>query len=181
MSAKALSRANNEVESAFGCQDNNPPITNGNSVDVTVNLIDNLPRIAGSYDVTNTFSITDAICNPDGQGGYDGVLPGGVCLAIDLIGRLATDPASFLVGEGNGDTGLIGLIVDFLPDNGLLGDLKNAINSFLNNGFIAGLGRDALNSFFDDWINNNAPSWAKSAVDITGDIYKSLKELRFPA
>lgn len=178
VSAKALSRANNEVESAFGCQDNNPPITNGNSVDVTVNLIDNLPRIAGSYDVTNTFSITDAICNPDGQGGYDGVLPGGVCLAIDLIGRLATDPASFLVGEGNGDTGLIGLIVDFLPDNGLLGDLKNAINSFLNNGFIAGLGRDALNSFFDDWINNNAPSWVKSAVDITGDIYKSLKEFK---
>lgn len=178
VAARARSRANDEVESAFGCQDNNPPITNGNSVEVVVNLLDNLPRIAGAYDITNTFSITDAICNPDGSGGYDGVLPGGVCLAIDLIGRLATDPASFLVGAGSGDTGLIGLIVDFLPDDGLLGDLKSAINSFLSNTFIAALGRDALNSYFEEWIDNNAPAWLTDTVDITGDIYKSLKEFK---
>ncbi len=178
VAARSTSRANSEVEAAFGCQDGNPPILNGNSVNVVVNLIDHLPRVAGAYDVTNTFSITDAICNPDGAGGYDGVLPGGVCLAIDLIGRLATDPASFLLGEGNGDQGLIGLIVDFLPDNGLLGDLKGAITSFLNNGFISGLGRDALNGFFESWINDKAPSWVKGTVDITGDIYESLKEFK---
>lgn len=178
VSARAFSRANGEVESAFGCTDNNPPIQNGNSVDVVVNLIDHLPRVAGSYDLNNTFSITDAICNPDGMGGYSGVLPSGVCLSIDLIGRLATDPASFLVGEGNGDTGLIGLIVDYLPDNGLLGDLKDAINNFLGNGFISGLGRDALNSFFETWINEKAPAWVKNSVDITGDIYESLEEFR---
>ncbi len=178
VSARALSRENSEVELAFGCQDGNPPITNGNSVDVIVDLQDYIPRLKGDFNVTHTFSITDAICNPDGNGGYDGVLPSGVCLAIDLIGRLATDPASFLIGTGGGDNGLIGLIVDLLPDGGLLGDLKNAINSFLNNSIINGIGRDAINDFFEDWLADNAPSWVQSAFNITGDIYESLKEFR---
>jgi len=178
VSAHAMSRANSEVELAFGCTDGNPPITNGNSVSVLVRLDDYIPRIKGVYDVTHTFSITDAICNPQAGGGYSGVLPSGVCLAIDLLGRLATDPASFIVGQGNGDTGIIGLIVDFLPDNGVLGQLKSAINSFLGNNLIQGLGRDALNTFFSNWINNNAPAWVKGAVNITGDIYASLKEFR---
>jgi hypothetical protein len=176
--ARAYSRQNGDVEAAFGCTDGNPPIENGISVDVLVDLVDNLPRVAGAYDVTHTISIRDAVCMPDGSGGYTGVLPSGVCLAIDLIGRLATDPASFLLGEGNGDTGLIGLIVDFLPDSGLLGDLKDAITSFLDNQLINGIGRDALNQFFQDWIDNNAPPWAQNAVTITGDIYDTLQNLR---
>ncbi len=176
--ARAYSRSNGDVEAAFGCTDNNPPIENGISVDVLVDLVDNLPRIAGAYDVTHTISITDAVCMPDGSGGYTGVLPSGVCLAIDLIGRLATDPASFLLGEGNGDNGLIGLIVDFLPDSGFLGDLKDAITSFLDNSLINGIGRDALNQFFQDWIDNNAPAWAQNTIAITGDIYKTLQDLK---
>lgn len=180
VAAHAMSRANSEVELAFGCKDNNPPIENGNSVSVLVNLEDHIPRVKGVYDVTHTFSITDAICNPDGMGGYAGVLPSGVCLTIDLLGRLATDPASFLLGDGNNpaDSGIIGVIVDFLPDDGPLGTLKSAIESFLGNQLITGIGRDALNEFFSNWIDNNAPNWVKGTVNITGDIYESLKEFR---
>lgn len=179
VAARAMSRAyNGEVELATGCTDGNDPIVNGISVEVLVDLQDHLPRIAGSYNVTHTFSITDAICNPNGMGGYDGVLPSGVCLAIDLIGRLATDPASFILGTGNGDNGLIGLIVDFLPDSGFLGNLKSSIQSFLDNSLINGIGRDVLNDFFASWINDNAPPWVKGAVNITGDIYESLREFR---
>lgn len=178
VAAQAMSRDDGEVELAFGCTDSNPPIENGNSVNVIVRLEDHLPRLKGSFDVTHTFSITDAICDPQPNGGYAGVLPSGVCLAIDLLGRLATDPASFIVGTGNGDTGVIGLIVDFLPDDGILGTLKGAINSFLDNDLIQGLGRDALNEFFESWIENNAPDWVKGGIDITGDIYESLQEFR---
>lgn len=179
VSARAMSRDHSgEVELAFGCEGMNPPIEEGRSVDVVVDLLDYLPRLKGSFNVTHTFSITDAICNPNGMGGYDGVLPSGVCLAIDLIGRLATDPASFLLGTGGGDTGLIGLIVDFLPDSGFLGNLKNSIESFLNNSLVNGLGRQALNDFFENWIEDNAPGWVKGAVNITGDIYETLKEFQ---
>ncbi len=171
--ARGMSRNNVEVEAAFGCTDGNPPITNGMGVNVVVDLVDNLPRIAGTYDVNHTFSIIGAVCQPDGAGGFMGVIPGGVCQAIDLIGRLATDPGSFLVGDGM-SPGLLQLIVDFLPDGGL----KDSINSFLNNGFIQDVAGNVLNDFFREWIDEEAPAWVRNTINITGDIYESLQEFR---
>lgn len=169
--ARGQSRANENVESAFGCKDGNPPIENGASVDVLVDLKDNLPKVGGTYDVNHTFSVLGAVC-PDGGGG---VIPDGVCIAIELIGRLATDPASFFVGESGGtDTGILGLIVDFLPD----GSLKDTIQDFLGNNFLNGVIRDKLNEFFEDWIENNGPSWLSSGVNISADIFETLKQFK---
>lgn len=175
VSAQAFSRDNADVELASGCTEGNDPITNGASVEVTVDLADRLPTLKGSYDAVHIIRVNEAICGMDGA---SGVLPEGACTAIDLIGRLATDPASFLLGEGMGDTGLIGLIVEFLPDDGLLGDLKGAINSFIDNDTITGIGRDALNTFFEDWINMNAPDWVVNARNITADIYDTVSEFQ---
>jgi hypothetical protein len=171
--ARGFSRSNDEVEAAFGCKDENPSVENGMSVEVEVDLIDNLPRIAGTYDVTHVFSIKDTVCSKDMNGDYNGVLPSGVCIAIDLIGRLATDPGSFLVGDEDSD-GLLQLLVDFLPDGGF----KDTILSFLDNGFIQDLAGNVINDFASDWINNNAPEWVKDTVNITGDIYESLDEFK---
>ncbi len=169
--ARGKSRANANVESAFGCKDGNAPIENGESVDVLVDLNDNLPKIGGTYDVNHTFSILGSVC-PAGGGG---VIPDGVCTAIDLIGRLATDPASFFVGaDGGTDTGILGLIVDFLPD----GSLKTTIEDFLNNNLVSGVIRDKLNEFFTDWIENNGPSWLKSGINISADIFETLQEFK---
>lgn len=171
--ARAYNRNNEHVESAWGCKDSNPPIENGQSQSVVVRLVDNLPRLAGSYDITHVFSIQDAICAKDAAGNYAGALPSGVCTAIDLIGRLATDPGSFLVGDQNND-GLLQLIVDFLPD----GSFKDSINSFLGNNFIQDLAGNIINDFALDWINQNAPAWVRNAINITGDIYASLQQFR---
>lgn len=175
VSAQAYSRENGEVELAFGCEDENDPITNGASVEVTVDLGDHLPRLEGAYDVVHTIRVTEAVCGEDGM---SGVLPEGVCTAIDLVGRLATDPASFLLGEGMGDTGIIGLIVDFLPDDGVLGNLKSAITSFISSDLANAAGRDLLNDFFVDWINTEAPTWVQNARNITADIYDTVSEFR---
>jgi hypothetical protein len=172
--ARGFSRSNDEVEAAFGCKDMNPAVENGMSVTVEVDLIDNLPRIAGAYDVTHEFSIQDTVCAQDMNGDYMGVLPSGVCLAIDLIGRLATDPGSFLVGDENND-GLLQILVGFLPDGS---GLKDTIESFINNEFIQDLAGNVINDFAQDWINNNAPDWVKGAVNITGDLYESLQEFK---
>lgn len=172
--ARAFNRANEEVESAWGCKDGNPAIMDGMSVNVTVDLVDNLPRLAGTYDVTHVFSIQDAICMKDANGDYDGALPSGVCTAIDLIGRLATDPGSFLVGDDMGNDGLLQLLVGFLPD----GSFKDSIESFIGNSFIQNLAGDVINDFALEWINNNAPDWVRNVVNITGDIYESLQEFK---
>ncbi len=171
--ARGKSRSNPEVEAAFGCKDGNPAVENGQSVDVLLDLDDNLPKVGGTYDVNHTFNIVGAVCPPGGGG----VLPGGVCTAIELIGRLATDPASFFVGESGGtDTGILGLIVDFLPDS--LSSFKETIQDFLGNGFINDVIRDQLNDFFKDWIENNGPAWLNSASNISADIFETLKEFR---
>ncbi len=177
VAVRAQSRDNAEVELAAGCADNNPAIENGNSVDVTVDLYDHLPRVKGDFAVTHTFAIQDAVCMQQPDGSFAGVLPSGVCTAIDLIGKLATDPASFLVGEA-GSSGLLDLIVDFLPDDGLLGDLKGTIQTFLDNDLITGIAGDALNTFFDDWLTMNAPDWVVSSFDITADIFETLNSFR---
>lgn len=171
--ARGFNRNNEHVESAWGCKDNNPPIANGQSQTVLIDLVDNLPRLAGSYAVTHVFSIQDAICAKDAAGNYSGALPSGVCTAIDLIGRLATDPGSFLVGDDNND-GLLHLLLDFLPD----GSFKNSIASFLNNNFVKDLAGNMINDFALDWINNNAPAWVTNAINITGDLYETMQEFR---
>lgn len=171
--ARAYSRANDEVESAFGCKDGNPPVENGMSVNVEVDLVDNLPRIAGTYDVTHVFSITDTVCAQDMNGDYMGVLPSGVCLAIDLIGRLATDPGSFLVGDENND-GLLQILADFLPEGGI----KDSVQSLLDNGFVRDIAGNVFNELAQDWIDNNAPSWVRDTVNITADLYESLEEFK---
>lgn len=173
--ARGKSRVNPNVEAsfeaAFGCKDGNPPIENGQSQDILVDLKDNLPQIAGIYNMNHTFSIEGAVCP---QGG-NGVIPEGVCTAIKLIGRLATDPASFFIGEDRaGDTGVLGLIVDFLPE----GSLKETITNFLDNGIVKNTLKTKLNEFFKEWIDNKAPAWVKGAVNITADIYETLKEFR---
>ena len=169
--ARGKSRSNPDVESAFGCKDGNAPIENGESVEVLVDLNDNLPQVGGTYDVNHTFSVLGAVC-PDAGGG---VIPDGVCTAIELIGRLATDPASFFIGEDGGtDSGILGLIVDFLPD----GSLKDTIQDFLGSNLISGVIRDKLNEFFENWIENNGPSWLKSGIDISADIFETLKEFK---
>ncbi len=175
VSAQAYSRADSEVELAFGCEDQNDPITNGASVEVTVELADYLPRLEGTYNAVHTIRVTEAVCGMDGS---SGVLPEGVCTTIDIIGRLATDPASFLLGEGMGDTGVIGIIVEFLPDEGVLGTLKGAIEQFIGNDTIAGIGREALNGYFEDWINMNAPEWVVNSRNITADIYDTISEFQ---
>lgn len=180
VAALAQSRDSAEVELAMGCKDGNPAIDQGTSVDVVVPLNDHLPRLKGTYDVTHTINIKDAVCEPQADGTYNGALPSGVCKSIDLLGRLATDPASFLLGNGTAvdDAGIIGLIVDFLPEDGTLGDLKGYITDFLNNDIISGIGRDALNAFFNEWITVNAPEWVRDSIDITEDIYKSISEFK---
>ncbi|QDG54521.1 hypothetical protein FIV42_28385 [Persicimonas caeni] len=169
VAAWAKSLDNNEVEVAYGCADNNPEITNGQPVDVLVTLVDHIPTITGEYAVTHQFDLT-------------GALPDNVRTVVELIGRLATDPGSFVVGcpdSGTADCpagspGIVQLLVDFLPD----GDLKDSIESFLGSSIGNGLVRDAINSIADNWIQNDAPDWVRNAVNITGDIYRTLREFK---
>jgi hypothetical protein len=167
--AKAFSAQNDEVEVAYGCKDGNPPIENGQPVDVIVPLIDYIPHIVGEYSVTHSFDLRDA-------------LPENVRQIVDLIGLLATDPGAFLVGCPDGGSGcpaggvdgLVQILVDFLP----AGDLRDTITDFLNSSIGNGIVRDAINGIADDWLDNNAPEWLDNTVDISGDIYETLKEFR---
>lgn len=168
--ARAYSRNNEEVMSAWGCNADAPLVENGMSAQVTVPLVDNLPRIGGEYQITHTFSIRDGVCNPDGSGGYDGVIPDGVCLGIDLVGRLATDPASFIIGTMGNQDGLIHLVLGFLPQN-----VQDQLNQLLGNGFLNAAARDLLNDLFSAWLEDRAPSWLGTTVDVTRDIYESFE------
>ncbi len=170
VAAWAKSLDNSEVEVAYGCSDNNPEISDGENVNVTVTLIDHIPTITGEYEVTHEFDLT-------------GALPDNVRTVVELIGRLATDPGSFVVGcpdsssDPNcpsGSPGIVQLLVDFLPD----GELKDAIDGFLNSSLGNSVMRDAINSIADNWIQNEAPDWVRDTVNITADIYKTLRNFR---
>ncbi|MFP4597871.1 MAG: hypothetical protein ACLFVJ_06450 [Persicimonas sp.] len=174
---RAMALDNDTVEAAYGCKDDNPTIENGQPVEVTVPLIDHLPEIGpmgdntlAEYKVTHDFDLT-------------GALPDNVRNIVELIGRLATDPGSFIVGcpdDSNdsdcpaGSPGLAQILVDFLPD----GELKDAIESFLESSIGNSLVRDAINDIAQNWLDDSAPDWLNDTVDITADIYKSIRRFR---
>jgi hypothetical protein len=162
---------NNDVEVAYGCTDGNPPVESGTPVDVTVTLVDHIPTITGEYEVTHEFDLT-------------GALPDNVRTVVELIGRLATDPGSFVAGcpENSNDPdcpagtdGLVDLLLDFLPADS---SFRDTIESALDSSIGRALVRDAVNSVADDWIDNSAPDWVADTVNVTGDIYKTLREFR---
>jgi hypothetical protein len=161
---------NGDVEVAYGCTDGNPAIEAGNSVDVVVDLVDHIPNIVGTYDVVHEFDLVDA-------------LPPNIQTVVGLIGRLANDPGSFVVGCPDnptdpeacpaGSPGIINLLVDFLPD----GSFKDAITGFLDSGIGNAVARDAINEIAGNWIDS-APPWVGNTVNITGDIYDTLRQFR---
>lgn len=170
--AYAYLPTNEAVEVAMGCKDNNPAVETGTTVRVTVPLIKNLPNIKGDYRIVQKFDLRDG-------------LPDNVRLVVDLLGTLISDPGAFIVGcEASDNTcaiptdGLVNILVDFLPDGGALGDLKDAIKSFLDSNFTQSVARNVINDALDDYLQNNpnVPSWVKDGRQITTDIYNTLKE-----
>ncbi len=167
---KAYSEVNENVEVVFGCTDNNPPIQNGVSVIVDVELFDHIPHLKGTFAVSHSFDLRDT-------------LPENIRRIVDIIGRVATDPGSFIVGCGagstgcppNGSEGLINILVDFLPD----GQFAQTINDILGNNLVRNIVRDSINNLFQDWITSeNVPSWATNSVQLTQDIYETLSNFR---
>jgi hypothetical protein len=173
--AQAYDRSNPDVEVAVGCVDGNPPVENGSPVTVTVPLIKNLPYVLGEYNVVHEFDLISG-------------LPQNIQNIVNLLGYAISSPGTFIVGcESTGandeacpvsTSGLIDLVIDFLPDDGLLGDLKDAIEAATANGFVRDTIRNTINSAVDDFINNNAnvPSWIKDTRTITQDILNTLQK-----
>ena len=166
VAAFAYWRENDQVEMAFGCKDENPAVSGGTAVQVTVDLKDHFPDVVGVYDVNHSFDLRDG-------------LPPTVRVVVDLIGKLTTNPGEFLVGcDPNNDEcgspdGLIQLLLDldFIPQN-----IKDTINDVIGNPLIRATITDLLNNALLDasWL----PSWAKGGIDVTADIYNTLKEFR---
>lgn len=171
VAARAWSRSNEEVEVSAGCKDGNDPVTNGNPVYVTVPLVKHMPRLVGDYRVVHTFDLRDG-------------LPTSVRTVVDLLGTAITDPGAFVVGCEASDPncaiptdGLVNVLINVLPDSGVLGDLKDAIEAFLNNSFSKTVVRDVINDAFENLLNSdNLPSWLGTGVNITQDIYNTLKQ-----
>lgn len=171
VAAKGYSLTNDEVEVTYGCKANNPAVANGLPVTVRVGLLDHFPLVTGTYNVVHSFDLR--------QG-----LPPSVRTVVDMIGRVVTDPGSFVVGcPPNppdpsvcppGSEGIIQILADFLPD----GDLKNSILSFLNSNIANAVIRDLVNELFFTYFNTNAPDWLRTTRTITEDIYNTLKQFR---
>jgi hypothetical protein len=174
--ARAYARSNDDVEVAVGCKDNNPPVTNGMPVEVIVPLLKNLPNLVGTYRVVHTFDLRDG-------------LPQNVRTVVDLLGVLVSSPGDFIIGCGcqtGGSNcmatsmcpiptaGLLSIIFNILPDDGVLGDLKEAIESFLSSGFGQQVARDTINGLFEN-LKSRLPSWAQTGLQVTTDIYETLK------
>jgi hypothetical protein len=174
--ARAYARSNDSVEVAVGCKDNNPKVEGGLPVEVIVPLLKRLPNMVGTYRVVHSFDLRDG-------------LPANVRTVVDLLGVLVSSPGDFIVGCGcqQGGTncmatmecpiptdGLLSIIFNVLPDSGVLGDLKNAIDGFLGSNFGQAVARDAINGLFDNFFSN-LPSWAQDGRQIVTDIYDTLK------
>lgn len=167
---KGYSEANENVEVVYGCADNNPAIENGISVVVDVELFDHIPNLKGVFNVSHSFDLRDT-------------LPENIRRIVDIIGRVATDPGSFIVGCNAGSTGcpaagsegIINILADFLPD----GTFSQTINDILSNNLVRGIVRDSINTLFNDWINSDSvPAWATNSVQLTQDIYETLRNFR---
>ncbi len=172
--ATAFDRANPEVEVAVGCVDGNPPVENGSPVTVVVPLIKNLPYIQGEYNVVHEFDLISG-------------LPQNIQNIVNLLGYAISSPGTFIVGCESGGandtdcpvstTGLIDLVIDFLPDDGLLGDLKDAIEAATANGFVEDTIRNSINDLVDDFFEReNTPAWVRDSRAITQDILNTLKK-----
>lgn len=163
VAAHAYSYENGEVEAAYGCEDDTDEVDSGSAVEVEVELIDHLPQVAGEYAVTHHFDLRDA-------------LPDRVRGVVNLIGRLATDPGSFVLGcpDDGGEecpddaTSLVGILVDFLPD----GDLKDSIEDFVDSDIANAVARDAINQVAEDWLSQ-VPGY-----DEAGDVYDTMRQFR---
>lgn len=160
---------NGDVEVAYGCTAPNPTIEAGESVDVLVELVDHMPNIVGQFNVIHEFDLV-------------GALPDNVQTVVNLIGRLANDPGSFVVGCPSGSTdpgcpagsqGLLNLLADFLPD----GNFKDAINGFLDSNIGNSVLRDAINAVAQSWLDR-APAWVGNTVNVTGDIVDTLTHFK---
>ena len=173
--AQAYSRTNDSVEVAVGCKDSNPAVENGTPVEVVVPLIKNLPYIKGNYNAVHEFDLISG-------------LPENIQNIVNLLGYAISSPGTFIVGcESMGPNddecpvttgGLSDVLINVLPDDGLLGDLKDALDSFLNSGFAKDAVRDTINDAVDDFLNNNpnVPSWLKDSRTITADILDTLRK-----
>ena len=172
--AQAYSRSNADVEVAVGCVDGNPPVENGVPVTVTVPLIKNIPYIKGEYNAVHEFDLISG-------------LPQNIQNIVNLLGYAISSPGTFIVGcepSGANDdecpvatSGLIDIVVGVLPDDGVLGDFKDAIVAATNNQFVRDTIRNTINDAVDDFIDNNSnvPSWIKDARTVTQDILNTLK------
>ncbi len=167
---KGYSELNENVEVVFGCTDNNPAIENGISVVVDVALFDHIPNLKGVFNVSHSFDLRDT-------------LPENIRRIVDIIGRVATDPGSFIVGcnagsagcPPGGSEGIINILADFLPD----GTFSQTINDILGNNLVRGIVRDSINTLFEQWINSDSvPAWATNSVQLTKDIYETLGNFR---
>ena len=185
---KAYERADDRVEVSMGCMPGtmNPAIENGMPATVTVPLIKHIPYMVGSYEVLHTFSLIDAF-------------PPNMARIINLIGTLVTDQGAFIIGCGSPDpntgelmatadcpvptAGIAKLLVDFLPDGGALGQLKETIESFLESSFAREVARATINDAVQNFINTNGnvPGWVKNSVNITADVYANLRNFRVNA
>ncbi len=186
--ARAYDRTNDNVEIAAGCMPGsmNPRIMNGMPVTVTVPLLKHIPYMVGDYDVVHDFSLIDAF-------------PPNVARIVNLVGTLVSDQGAFIVGCGEENMttgeleptadcpvpteGIAALLVDALPEDGALGQLRETIESFLDSGFAREVARQTINDAVNDFIdtNSNVPSWVKDGLNITEDVYSNLKNFRVEA
>ncbi|TXD37789.1 hypothetical protein FRC98_08885 [Lujinxingia vulgaris] len=152
-----------EVSVAVGCSENNPPVQNGVSTVVEIELFDYFPTIAGTYQVTHAFDLRSG-------------LPPSVRDVIDLIGTLAESPARFILGcpatidycEG-GTRGLLDFLLDFAGDS--LGGFADTLRDFQSNGTLLALALD----FLDDTLEGLLPQWAVDGQQIIGDVVSMLE------
>lgn len=169
--AEGKLRSNDRVQVAFGCKDGNPPIQSGQGVNIDLELTDHVPNVVGQYELTNNFNIKKG-------------LPPLVRTVINLVGRLASDPGSFIFGcpddpapsgacaDSAGADGLLDLFLNLLPqDSGF----RQSIDSFLDLNIANSTLRGIVNAIAKDWIENNAPDWVGQSINITSDIFETLK------
>ncbi len=187
--ARAYDRTDDRIEVSVGCMPGsmNPAVTNGMPANVTVPLVKHIPYMVGDYDVVHTFNLVDAF-------------PPNIARIVNLIGTLVSDQGAFIVGcEGEEDPntgeikgtddcpvpteGIAKLLIDFLPEDGTLGQLRDTIESFLDSSFSREIARQTINDAVEDFINTNSnvPSWVKDGLSITEDVYSNLKSFRVEA
>lgn len=157
---------NQDIEVAYGCNDDAPPVEHGIDVRVEVPLVDHLPHIEERYDMTHDFNLT-------------GALPESVQLVIDIISTLAESPAEFILGcpediSGCGD-GRMGLI-DLIFDVGLLPeDIVEDIEYLRSNQSLYNAAREFLDDLIEEQLGNFLPSWVLDSIEVAGDITDMLQ------